>query len=275
MAACAAGTLSAQQVFVRMRRGVRLGAVRPAELTNANGSPRVTDTVRYAAVWQRIAPALDRWARDPRLAIDPNFVAALMAKESGGDSLAVSAAPALGVAQLTAAADMDLRAMAASERLAWMRDEVHTWPRAPAVHAARASKAVVDSLLANGTLSSRTEYLFDPLLGARAAEFWLRALVDKWTTDAWPGGYGTFARRALNEGRPLDEDQLVDVVTVSYNRGYLRVHDLVARYGAQWTDHLAELGPDGAEAADYLARVRTYARLFSAAPPAGPASPGS
>ena len=80
------------------------------------------------------------------------------------------------------------------------------------------------------------------------------------------GGYGTFARRAIAGGRPLDDDQLADLVIVSYNRGYLMVHDLVARYGAQWTSHLPELGPSGAEAADYLERVRAYALLFDGAP---------
>lgn len=259
-------SLPAQHVSVRMRPGVRLRWVAPDSLRNANGSPRIADTARYAAVWRRIAPSLARWARDPRLAIDPNFVAALLAKESGGDSLAVSPAAALGVAQLTAAADTDLRTLTRSDRLAWMRPEVHGWPRDPSVHDRAASAATIDSLLAAGALSSRTEYLFDPRLGARAAVFWLRALVDKWTLDEWPGAYGTFARRALADGRPLDDDQLADLVIVSYNRGYLVVHDLVARYGPDWASHLTELGPSGVEAADYLERVRAYARQFAGGP---------
>jgi hypothetical protein len=257
---------SAAQVHVRAKHGVTLHAVPPAALRNANGSPRVADTARYEAVWRRIAPGLGRWARDSRLGIDPGFAAALLAKESGGDSLAVSAAAALGVAQLTASADTDLRAMATSERFAWMRREVHRWPRAPIVHDSGAGAATIDSLLAAGVLTSRTEYLFDPALGARAAVLWLRLLENKWTADTWPGGYGTFARKAIAGGRPLDDDQLADLVIVCYNRGYLVVHELVARYGAQWTSHLPELGPSGVEAADYLERVRAYALLFDGAP---------
>ena len=255
------------QVHVRARPGVTLHAVPPVALRNANGSLRVADTARYEAVWRRIAPGLARWAHDARLGIDPGFAAALLAKESGGDSLAVSAAAALGIAQLTAAADTDLRAMATSDRFAWMRREVHRWPRSPVVHDSGASAATIDSLLAAGVLTSRSEYLFDPALGARAAVFWLRMLVDKWTTNTWPGGYGTFARRAIAAGHPLDDDQLADLVIVSYNRGYLVVHDLVARYGAQWTAHLADLGPAGIEAADYLDRVRSYALLFDGVRP--------
>lgn len=256
---------AAAQVHVRADPGVSLHDVPPTALRNANGSPRVADTARYAAVWRRIAPDLARWARDPRLGIDPGFAAALLAKESGGDSLAVSAAAALGVAQLTASADTDLRAMATADRFAWMRREVHRWPRSRAVHDSGASAATIDSLLAAGALTSRTEYLFDPALGARAAVLWVRLLEYKWTANMWPGGYGTFARNAINAGRPLDDDQLANLVIVSYNRGYLVVHDLVARYGAQWTSHLPELGPAGVEAADYLDRVRAYAMLFDGA----------
>ena len=194
----------------------------------------------------------------------PDSPPALLAKESGGDSLAVSPAPALGLAQLTAAADTDLRAMVQSDRFAWMRPEVHRWPRSAAVHDWAAPAATVDSLLARGALSSRTEYLFDPALGARAAVFWLRLLENKWTTDVWPGGYGAVARNAIAGGKALSDDQLADLVIVSYNRGYLEVHALVVRYGAQWTAHLAELGTNGVEAADYLDRVRAYAARFDA-----------
>jgi len=266
-AMCLASPACAAQVHVRVRAGVTLHDVAPSALRNANGSPRVADTVRYEAVWRRIAPGLVRWSHDTRLGIDPGVAAALLAKESGGDSLAVSAAAALGIAQLTAAADTDLRAMATSDRFAWMRREIHRWPRSPLVHDAPASAATIDSLLAAGVLTSRNEYLFDPALGARAAVFWLRMLVDKWTTNTWPGGYGSFARRAIAAGHPLDDDQLANLVIVSYNRGYLVVHDLVARYGAQWTAHLADLGAPGIEAADYLDRVRSYALLFDGVRP--------
>jgi hypothetical protein len=264
VAACALAQPGGAQVHVRAHPGDKLREVAPAELRNANGSPRVADTARYDAVWHRVAPFLARWSRDSRLGIDPGFVAALLAKESGGDSLAVSPVPALGLAQLTASADTDLRAMVQSDRFAWMRREVRRWPRSAVVHDSSATAARVDSLLAAGALTSRTEYLFDPALGARAAMLWLRLLENKWTTDVWPGGYGTFARQAISGGHPLSEDQLADLVIVSYNRGYLDVHALVARYGAEWTAHLAELGATGAEASDYLDRVRTYAVLFDA-----------
>jgi hypothetical protein len=228
---------------------------------NANGSPRLRDD-QYRFVRQRIVPMLERWSRDARLAVDPAYVTALMLKESGGDSLAVSSAPALGLAQLTASADSDMRLMVTEYHFQWMAPEVNRWPRNAAVRVPAATAPLIDSLLASGVVSARNEYLFDPGTSARAAVFWIRLLENKWTTDFWPGGYGPAARSRLNGGKPLTERQMFDLVTVSYNRGYIEVKALVDRYGPNWTSHLAELTGGRAEAADYLERVRAYTALL-------------
>lgn len=265
LAALAVTAAYGQQPRLRWRTGVRLGHPPPQALPNANGSPRITDTAAYAAVWRRVAPALQRWAEDPRLDIDPNLLAALLVKESGGDSLAVSEAPALGLAQLTPAADADLRAMVQAAPFAWMRTEVAQWPRDPSVHDRPVTRAGIDSLLASGALGARSEYLFDPYTSARAAAFWVRLLINKWTSDEWPGGYGRVARDKIAHGARLTQSELLDLVVVSYNRGYREVFALVSRYGASWRLHLDELGARGAEAADYLERIRYYAVVFAAA----------
>jgi hypothetical protein len=150
----------------------------------------------------------------------------------------------------------------------WMAPEASAWPRSPFVHHDASSRERIDSLLRAGTLTSKNEYLFDPALAARASVFWVRLLENKWTTDFWPGGYGSFARKKINGGKKLTEAQMIDLVTVCYNRGYMRVHDLVKRHGAEWTKHLGELGADSAEARDYLERVRAYAALFEGLPAA-------
>jgi hypothetical protein len=133
------------------------------------------------------------------------------------------------------------------------------------VRAPTATAHVIDSLLASGALSARTEYLFDPGTSARAALFWIRLLENKWTTDFWPGGYGPSTRSRLNGGKPLTQRQMFDLVTVSYNRGYIEVKALVDRYGPNWTSHLAELTGGRSEAADYLERVRAYTALLQGA----------
>ena len=231
---------------------------------NANGSPRVRED-QYRFVRRRIVPLLERWSHDTRLAIDPAYVTALMLKESGGDSLAVSGAPALGIAQLTISADSDMRLMVTEYHFQWMAPEVNRWPRSPLVHSSAATAPVIDSLLARGRVSSRNEYLFDPGTSARAAVFWIRLLENKWTTDFWPGGYGSSVRARLNGGHPLTREQMFDLVTVSYNRGYIEVKALVDKYGPDWTGHLAELTGGRAEAADYLERVRAYTALLHGA----------
>jgi hypothetical protein len=155
-----------------------------------------------------------------------------------------------------------MRRMVTEWHFQWMGPEVRAWPRSPLIHHDTLDRIAVDSLLRRGAITSRTEYLFAPRHAARAAAFWVRLLANKWSTDFWPGGYGTFARTKLNGGQPLTESQMIDLVTVCYNRGYLRVHDLVGRYGAAWTAHLDALGADSAEARDYLERVRAYTARF-------------
>jgi hypothetical protein len=253
------------RVDIDSARKVHVAGLPASAIRNANGSPRVRED-QYRFMREHIVPLLERWSRDPRLAINPAYVTALMLKESGGDSLAVSEAPALGLAQLTISADSDMRLMVTEYHFQWMAPEVSRWRRDAAVHAPSATKARIDSLLANGAASSRSEYLFDPGTSARAAVFWIRLLENKWTTDFWPGGYGPSARERLNGGKPLTHHQMYDLVTVSYNRGYIEVKKLVDRYGPSWTSHLSELTDGRAEAADYLERVRAYTAILESAP---------
>jgi hypothetical protein len=268
--ACAPATRAPAQ---KAEQHVAVGAIvgvadLPASaFRNANGSPRLRED-QYRFVRARIVPLLINWSHDSRLAIDPAYVTALMLKESGGDSLAVSSAPALGLAQLTVAADSDMRLMTTEYHFQWMAPEVNRWPRDALVRIHPTSARTIDSLLAHGSLSSREEYLFDPESSARAAVFWIRLLENKWTTDFWPGGYGSAVRKRLNGGKELTNHQMFDLVTISYNRGYIEVKALVDRYGPDWTRHLAELPGGEAEAADYLERVRAYTALLQAEPPA-------
>ena len=103
------------------------------------------------------------------------------------------------------------------------------------------------------------EYFFNRVQAARGGTFWLRLLIEVWTQDEWPGQYGSFARQRLNDGRPLTEDQLLDLILVSYNRGYPYTRDLVERHGRDWLRHANE------EATDYVERIRAYTVIFQKA----------
>jgi hypothetical protein len=233
----------------------------PADsLRNQNDSPRITDAALYDRFWRDLAPSLSTWSADSRLRVNPNFVAALMAKESGFDPRATSAVPANGIAQMTHIADADLQIISReAPGYRWMYDEVRRWPRVAAVHDSAATKSRTDDLLARGVLGPSNEYLFDPKASQRAALFWLRILGHIWTEDSWPGQYGSMARAKLAGGRPLDDPALLALVTVSYNQGHPYVADLVQRYGRDWTRHLNE------ESADYLDRIMRYTTIFQRA----------
>lgn len=241
------------------REGLRLGFPAAALLVNANGTPRINEPAAYERFKREIAPKLEDWAADPRLGLNANLVAALIAKESGFEQFATSHTPANGLPQLTYIADEDMRTMAEMPGWRWMLPEVRSWPRHPAVHRPDAEKATTDSLIEAGVLHAGNEYFFNPELSARAGMFWLRLLVEVWTEDEWPGLYGSFARNRLNRGQPLTEDQLLDLVLVSYNRGYPYAKDLVERHGRDWLRHANE------EARDYVDRIRNYTVLFQQA----------
>jgi hypothetical protein len=260
-----ATSANAQEIRFHAVAGDRVARVPRDSVRNANGSIRIASESNWAFLMDSIAPRLERDAADERLAIAPGFLMALLIKESAGDSLAVSTVPAIGLAQLTARTDLDMRRMVTEWHFEWMGPEVSAWARAPAIHRDTLDRDEIDALLRRGAITSRSEYLFAPRYAARAAAFWVRLLENKWSTDFWPGGYGSFARGKLNGGQPLTESQLIDLVTVCYNRGYIRVHDLVARYGTAWTSHLGALGADSTEARDYLERVRAYTALFEGA----------
>jgi hypothetical protein len=239
---------------------IPLGHPSADSLRNANGSPRITDPSLYDAFWRELSGPLGQWSADQRIRLNPNFIAALMAKESGFDPRATSEVPAYGIAQMTHVADADLQLITRdAPGWHWMYDEVRRWPRVAAVHDSLARKSQIDSLLASGVVNGKVEYLFDPRLSLRASLFWLRLLGHVWTEDVWPGAYGTLARTKLANGRALSESDLLALVTVSYNQGYPYAADLVERYGRDWTSHL------NPESADYLERIAAYTAIFQRA----------
>jgi len=182
----------------------------------------------------------------------------------------VSPTGALGLAQLTAATDAELREQ--STFYPWMAAEVASWPRDAAVHgmgdAAPLTAAAIRARLAAGTLTARNEYLFDDERSARAAMLWVKLLQTRWTRADFPGSYAAFARQALAAGGTPTDDQILDAVTVSYRRGHAWTRTAIERLGRDWVRRLPELGAEGVDAADYLERVRFYTRLLGGDPTA-------
>jgi hypothetical protein len=236
-------------------RGQHLGRPPATAFLNANGSPRVENPAHYAAFLRNHAARIEEWSRDSRLRINPNLAVALVAKESAFDPLAMSAVPAYGIAQITYIADLDLvEIVRAAPVFRWMLPEVESWPRVKAVHDSAATRARIEGLLARGLVTPVNEYLFTPETALRASNFWLRVLATIWTEDTWPGMYGSLAREKLgaDAGGNLPENDLLNLVIVSYNQGHPYAADLLRKYGRDWTRHL------NPESADYLERIREY-----------------
>ena len=269
----AAGCTRARPVplSVQLQGEPRILRVPPELIRNTDNSLRGVQPGYADAFYGRIAPALERWGLDLRIVVEPAYVAAIILRESAYDTLAVGEGPSLGLAQLTPAEDAELRAATTLPQLAWMAAEVNAWPRDAAVHGAPApAPSAVRGRLAARTLDARAEYLFDAERSARAAMFWVKVLQIRWTTDLLAGADGTFARRILANGGEPSNDQVLDLVTVSYARGHAWTRTAVERLGRDWVRRLPELGADGVEAANYLNRVRFYTRLLGGDPTAYP-----
>jgi hypothetical protein len=244
--------------------------IRNADNTSFGVRPGLAD-----AFYGRVAPALERWGVDIRIVIEPAYVAAILLRSSAFDTLAVSPTGALGIAQLTPAVDAELRELAPA--YPWMAAEVASWPRDPAVHGTEGARplapAAVRARLTSGSLTSRTEYLFDAERSARAAMFWVKLLQDRWTRGTGAPADAALARQTLAAGGTPSDDQVLDLVTVSYRRGHAWTRQAVERLGRDWVRRLPELGPDGVDAANFLERVRLSTRLFGGDPTAYPAQP--
>jgi hypothetical protein len=243
---------------------LRLGRPLREHVQNLNGSIAITPQ-RWQFFYQTLGPSLDSWAADSRLDINPNVIAAILVAESRMDSLLVSPNPDHGIAQLTQHADAFIldRAPRPSFGMQWIAAEAQTWPRHPRVHTLEATRDEVLSLITRGDVSADSEYFFRPQQALRGLLFDLRLIEATWTTDgvAW-GQFGTWARQRINDGAPLTESQLLDLVLVSYNQGYPLVRNLVERYGAEWT---ANIAAHSAEGAFYLPEVRRFMSVFQGA----------
>jgi len=243
---------------------LRLGRPERSHIKNLNGSVAITPS-RWDYFYGVLGPALDEGAADPRLDINPNLVAAILVAESRMDSLLVSLNPDHGIAQLTEYSDSFIldRAPRPSFGHQWMVTEARTWPRHPRVHNLEATKEEVLALMESGEVNADTEYFFRPRQAIRGLLFDLRLIEATWTTDGvtW-GQFGTWARQRINDGAPLTESQILDLVVVSYNQGYPLVRELVERYGRDWA---ANLPLHTEEGAFYLPEVRRFLSVFQGA----------
>lgn len=243
-----------------------------------------------------VEDSLKAWAQDPRLNLNPNFVAALLVIESGLNPHTYEPGGfTYGYAQMGPSSDggllQHIRAHTAFE---WMKPQVDSshagtngYSRSPASPSDSADLA--------------QWYFSDPLKTTRALVYHLKQLENLWkgTHKVWWGNgnhswwretssrnaaypadtsYAELAARIY--GRAPNEGELLDLVAASYNRGYPWVEKQLIQYGAGWAQRLRTLATTGPclsppeerddvakerEAACYLDRARHYTILFQTA----------
>ena len=240
-----------------------------------------------------VEDSLRAWAQDPRLNLNPNFVAALLVIESGLNPHTYEPGGfTYGYAQMGPSYDGGLlQHIKEHTAFEWMKPQVDTsyastngYSRSPASPSDSADLA--------------QWYFSDPLKTTRAMVYHLKQLENLWkgthkvwwgngnhswwrTPDSRAAAYPadtSFAALAVRiYGRAPNEGELLDLVAASYNRGYPWVEKQLIQYGSTWAQRLRTLATTGPclsppaerddvakerEAACYLDRMRHYTILF-------------
>ncbi len=253
------------------------------------------DWAQYNAFYDGVVDdSLVAWAQDSRLNLNPNFVAALLAIESGFDPATFEPGGfTYGYAQMGPRSDNGLiQHIIHHTEFEWMKPQVHPDFAQTNGYSRSPSSPTTQAHLANW-------YLADPLKTTRAMVYHLKQLENLWkgtykvswdSTRSWwrdpaSKAYGrsnavSYAELATAVyGRPPTESEMFDLVAASFNRGYPWVDTMLVEYGAGWADSLKAaaltgpcLKPDSLgprtptdlrrEAACYLDRARHYTILF-------------
>ncbi|HEX8320420.1 carbohydrate binding domain-containing protein [Longimicrobium sp.] len=232
--------------------------------------------------------SLQAWAQDSRLNLNPNFVAAILAIESGFDPhVYEGGVGTYGYAQMGPDSDDELlQQIRYHSAFTWMHSQVDS-----TVYV-RGNMGNKDSVSLSGS------YLADPMKTTRALVYHLKQLENIWlgthkvngSTRSWLrddrhialkaefSGYLSYAELAAHVyGRPPNATELFDIIAASFNRGYPWVDSMMVMHGSGWVEHVRNSTVGGAcltpagqrddaarvrEAGCYLDRARHYTILF-------------
>ena len=167
---------------------------------------------------------------------NPAFTAGLIAQESGFNPRTVSWAKAIGLTQVTTVAENEVV------------DEYSEWPRYPGINELPAF--FVKALVFSGHVNRHNEWRVNEEMSIYGGLTFAQSLSDRWSApDNMAKIKATFE----------DPDTAVTrLVLASYNSGYARVSNALARYGANWL-----AAPELKEARKYVNRISSYCDHFS------------
>lgn len=167
--------------------------------------------------------------------INPNFIAAMVAKESSFNPKAVSWAKAMGLTQVTPIAAKQLRN---SENVRWPVYQ----------DAEKLTYFQLKAAVATGLIHEKNDWRLDKKKSIQGAIYYLNYLEDYW-------------ENAKSNGVAYPEDIETDLILASYHSGAARVKGAYQTEGQFWDGH-EELQ----EAKKYYRKIKSYCYSFEHPP---------
>jgi soluble lytic murein transglycosylase-like protein len=169
--------------------------------------------------------------------LNPNFVAALIAQESGFDPLAVSWGKAIGLTQITTAGESEI-----------LKSNT-TWPRYPGLH--ELSLPLLKFSIINRRINAGNEWRLDPAKSIQGGVEYLDYLNGYWNKDE--------KRKLIAEKLGSDSDTNVsEIILASYNAGPKKVTQALDHYGKNWLED-----DEMAGSVKYVRKIVSYCDQFS------------
>lgn len=165
------------------------------------------------------------------------FLAGIVAQESAFNPLAVSWAKAIGLTQVTSAAEQHILT----------EDEKARWPSYPGIH--KLSYPKLKYLILRGKINHKNEWRLNEKYSLLGGLDYVNYIKSYWELEA---------NQKMLTKQFHKEVPLIDIVLASYNSGPYRVKRAINDLGDDWLRH-EELGA----ARHYVSQVKSYCYEFS------------
>lgn len=169
--------------------------------------------------------------------INPNFMLALIAQESGFNAKSVSYAKAIGLTQVTELANVHIR----REHTTWKSDSrINSLP-----------VPVIRALIKMGKITAKNEWRLDKKKSVLGGIEYIKYLISYWNanTELLEKVYGPGFNR---------EKVYTDLILASYNSGPYRIKSKLIEDGNKWKKSETIL-----EARKYMGKIKSYCNYFS------------
>ncbi len=185
----------------------------------------------------RFQPRLLRYIKDTskKYMFNPLMFTGLIAQESGFNPNAISWAKAVGLTQMTPAADRTI-----------FKDS-QTWPRNRSISSY--PYPIVKSLIMSGKLNEKKDWRLNPFYSVKGGLLYINWVREYWSKKEH--------KALLNKVLGKSDMLLGQVILASYNSGPARVKYSIEKYGINWLS-----SPKLGAAQEYVAKITSYCEYF-------------